>query len=58
MAGDGLCRGFRHPRNDRLSRRFLDRMSDRQFYHWTRRVILVIGFAVYIGQGIWMVVTR
>jgi uncharacterized protein len=40
-----------------LSRRFLDRMSDRQFYHWTRRVILAIG-AVYVGQGIWMAVTR
>ena len=40
-----------------LSRRFLDRMSDRQFYHWTRRVILAIG-TVYIGQGIWMMVTR
>jgi uncharacterized membrane protein YfcA len=40
-----------------LSRRFLDRMSDRQFYHWTRRVILAIG-AVYIGQGVWMMVTR
>jgi uncharacterized membrane protein YfcA len=40
-----------------LSRRFLDRMSDRQFYHWTRRVILAIG-TVYVGQGIWMMVTR
>jgi uncharacterized membrane protein YfcA len=40
-----------------LSRRFLDRMSDKQFYHWTRRVILMIG-TVYVGQGIWMAVTR
>jgi uncharacterized membrane protein YfcA len=40
-----------------LSRSFLDRMSDRQFYHWTRRVILVLG-AVYAGQGIWLMVTR
>ena len=40
-----------------LSRRFLDRMSDRQFYHWTRRVILAIG-AVYIAQGIWQMAAR
>ena len=40
-----------------LSRSFLDRMSDKQFYHWTRRVILALG-AVYIGQGIWLMVTR
>ena len=40
-----------------LSRSFLDRMSDRQFYHWTRRVILGLG-AVYVGQGIWLMVTR
>ena len=40
-----------------LSRRFLDRMSDKQFYHWTRRVILAIG-TVYLGQGVWMMVTR
>ena len=38
-----------------LSRSFLDRMSDKQFYHWTRRVILALG-AVYIGQGVWMMV--
>ena len=38
-----------------LSRSFLDRMSDKQFYHWTRRVILALG-AVYIGQGLWMMV--
>ena len=37
--------------------RFLDRMSDKQFYHWTRRVILALG-AVYIGQGLWLMVTR
>ena len=30
---------------------------DKQFYHWTRRVILALG-AVYIGQGIWLMVTR
>ena len=35
-----------------LSRRFLDRMSDKQFYHWTRRIILALG-AVYVAQGIW-----
>jgi uncharacterized protein len=40
-----------------LSRTVLDRMSDRQFYHWTRRVILAIG-VVYLGQGIWLMVTR
>jgi uncharacterized protein len=40
-----------------LSRSFLDRMSDKQFYHWTRRVILALGVA-YAGQGIWMMVTR
>lgn len=40
-----------------LSRSVLDRMSDKQFYHWTRRVILALG-AVYVGQGIWLMVTR
>ena len=40
-----------------LSRTVLDRMSDRQFYHWTRRVILGIG-VIYLGQGIWLMVTR
>ncbi|MFZ5784381.1 MAG: TSUP family transporter [Pseudomonadota bacterium] len=40
-----------------LSRRFLDRMSDRQFYHWTRRVILALG-SVYVAQGMWLMVTR
>ena len=40
-----------------LSRSFLDRMSDKQFYHWTRRVILALG-AVYVGQGLWLMVTR
>ena len=40
-----------------LSRSFLDRMSDKQFYHWTRRVILGLG-AVYVAQGIWLMVTR
>jgi len=40
-----------------LSRTVLDRMSDRQFYHWTRRVILAIG-VVYLAQGIWLMVTR
>ena len=40
-----------------LSRSFLDRMSDKQFYHWTRRVILALG-AVYIAQGLWLMVTR
>ena len=40
-----------------LSRRFLDRLSDNQFYYWTRRVILAIG-AVYIAQGVWQVAVR
>ena len=40
-----------------LSRSFLDRLSDRQFYYWTRRVILGLG-AVYVGQGFWLMVTR
>jgi uncharacterized membrane protein YfcA len=38
-----------------LSRYVLDRMSDVQFYRWTRRVILVIG-TVYIVQGVWQMV--
>jgi hypothetical protein len=40
-----------------LSRSFLDRLSDRQFYYWTRRLILALG-AVYVGQGIWLMVSR
>jgi uncharacterized membrane protein YfcA len=40
-----------------LSRSFLDRMSDKQFYYWTRRVILAIG-VVYVGQGIWQMAAR
>lgn len=40
-----------------LSRSVLDRLSDKQFYYWTRRVILAIG-VVYIGQGIWQVAAR
>jgi uncharacterized membrane protein YfcA len=40
-----------------LSRRTLDSMSDKQFYWWTRRIILVIG-AVYIGQGVWQMATQ
>jgi uncharacterized membrane protein YfcA len=40
-----------------LSRRFLDRLSDRQFYYWTRRIILAIG-VVYIAQGVWQVAAR
>ncbi|UYN95787.1 MAG: sulfite exporter TauE/SafE family protein [Enhydrobacter sp.] len=40
-----------------LSRRFLDRMSDTQFYRWTRWIILALG-AVYTAQGIWLMVTR
>ena len=40
-----------------LSRSFLDRLSDRQFYYWTRRVILVLG-TVYVGQGVWLMVMR
>ena len=40
-----------------LSRSLLDRMSDKQFYHWTRRVILALG-AVYVGQGVWLMASR
>jgi uncharacterized membrane protein YfcA len=40
-----------------LSRRFLDRLSDKQFYYWTRRVILAIG-AVYIAQGVWAMAVK
>jgi uncharacterized membrane protein YfcA len=40
-----------------LSRSFLDRLSDRQFYYWTRRVILALG-AVYVGQGVWLMGAR
>ena len=40
-----------------LSRSFLDRLSDKQFYYWTRRVILAIG-AVYVAQGVWQMATR
>jgi uncharacterized membrane protein YfcA len=40
-----------------LSRSVLDRLSDRQFYFWTRRIILAIG-VVYIAQGIWQVATQ
>jgi len=36
-----------------LSRSMLDRLSDKQFYYWTRRVILAIG-AFYIVQGAWV----
>ena len=38
-----------------LSRRFLDAMSDLQFYRWTRRIILALG-TVYIVQGVWQMV--
>lgn len=40
-----------------LSRSVLDRLSDKQFYYWTRRVILAIG-AIYVGQGVWQLVTQ
>ena len=40
-----------------LSRSVLDRMSDKQFYYWTRRVILAMG-AVYIAQGVWQMAAR
>ena len=49
MAGHGLCRVFAVI-GTTLSRSVLDRLSDKQFYYWTRRVILAIG-AVYIAQG-------
>jgi uncharacterized membrane protein YfcA len=38
-----------------LSRGFLDRLSDKQFYYWTRRLILAIG-VVYVAQGVWQMV--
>ena len=38
-----------------LSRGVLDRLSDKQFYYWTRRVILALG-SVYIAQGLWQMV--
>ena len=40
-----------------LSRGFLDRLSDKQFYYWTRRVILALG-AVYIAQGLWQMAAK
>jgi hypothetical protein len=40
-----------------LSRRFLDRMSDAQFYFWIRRIIFVLG-AIYIAEGIWRMAGR
>jgi uncharacterized membrane protein YfcA len=40
-----------------LSRSVLDRLSDRQFYYWTRRVILALGL-VYVGQGVWLMASR
>ena len=40
-----------------LSRRLLDKMSDKQFYYWTRRVILALG-AVYVVQGVWQLAAR
>ena len=40
-----------------LSRSFLDRLSDKQFYYWTRRVILALG-AVYVAQGVWLMASR
>jgi len=40
-----------------LSRRLLDKMSDKQFYWWTRRVILALG-AVYVVQGIWQMAAK
>ncbi len=36
-----------------LSRHLLERMSDKQFYFWARRIILALG-AIYIAQGIWL----
>ena len=40
-----------------LSRRLLDKMSDKQFYWWTRRVILALG-AVYVAQGVWQMAAK
>ena len=39
-----------------LSRSFLDRLSDKQFYYWTRWVILALG-TVYVAQGLWQMVS-
>ena len=39
-----------------LSRSFLDRLSDKQFYYWTRWVILALG-TVYVSQGLWQMVS-
>jgi len=39
-----------------LSRSFLDRLSDKQFYYWTRWVILDLG-TVYVAQGLWQMVS-
>lgn len=40
-----------------LSRSFLDRLSDKQFYYWTRWIILALG-TVYVAQGLWQMVGR
>ena len=40
-----------------LSRGVLDRLSDKQFYYWTRRVILAIG-AFYLAQGAWVMAAK
>ena len=40
-----------------LSRSVLDRLSDRQFYYWTRRIVIAIG-TVYIAQGVWQMATQ
>ena len=56
MAGHGLCRLLRRAGHD-LVAQFPRSLSDRQFYYWTRRVILALG-VVYVGQGLWLMVTR
>lgn len=38
-----------------LARRVLDRITDRQFRTWTKRIVLVIG-AVFLGQGLFLLV--
>ena len=40
-----------------LSRSVLDRLSDKQFYYWTRRIVIAIG-TVYIAQGVWQMATQ
>jgi uncharacterized membrane protein YfcA len=40
-----------------LSRRVLDRMSDKQFIGWSRRIIMVLS-VVYLAQGSWLLLSE